>query len=123
MNIATIGEIRRDLENNYKIPSWLSYNQAVKIKKANQLTAGVCGICGRYEERLVPVELGLCKRCVEKRLLERLPIRFRIAKNYLHPRECDVCGRLTPKLYFVNPYICSHCISKFSKQFSNTFKY
>jgi len=108
--------IRQKLEEDFiKSNSQDRVTRAVAegIKGNNPLPKGRCNVCGREEDKIVPVVMKACITCVNKFMARGggLKVVNKITCEYF----CDYCGVKTFNVFEINPFLCNACTGRLGK--------
>lgn len=96
-------------KSKYRVTRALAEN----VKANNPLPEGRCNLCGRIEERLIPVTMKICISCCNKFIQRGGGLRI-IRKNN-EEYFCDNCMARSFINFYVNPVICQICANKIGK--------
>ncbi len=89
-------------------------DQARQIRRIKPLPKGACQFCLRIADRLVPVQIKVCKRCAEK--FSRSGGNIKFQKKEFILSYCEHCLGKTFVLYMINPFVCIKCTSKIGRR-------
>jgi len=108
---------KREVDEGQEIPSKakdrVHTSMARSIRQVNPLQAGSCQLCMNYTEKLMPVNLRICKRCLEKFITKvgsQRVLRIQPGTYY-----CDTCGERVFKTATINPDVCYKCMQRIGK--------
>lgn len=120
--VVTKGEIKRWLKREFKpedddaiVKDFILDKMAVSIKRSRPLPKGRCQSCGGYYERLVPVQMKICKKCALKFFNNAGFLRV-VQGPIFEEWYCDNCLGKCWMPMVVNPYICGSCSKKIGRR-------
>jgi hypothetical protein len=87
---------------------------ARSIKHTAPLPKGTCHLCGKDEDRLVPLIMKVCPACALKFMKKGGPMR--IFRKEIVEYACDYCMGKTFVVYTLNPNICEKCSNLIGKR-------
>ncbi len=84
------------------------YKQVARsIRKVNPLEKGNCQLCSYYAEKLVPTQMSVCRKCVEK--FRKRGYNLVIKSREFIINYCDNCLTRSFSHFKINPEICLKC--------------
>lgn len=82
-----------------------------KYKQRYQM-AGTCQWCGSTYERVLPITIWVCSKCLKRFILLGAPVHQKKPKKAF---TCDWClgyHNLVRWSYYINPNVCERCLMK-----------
>ena len=86
---------------------------AKQIRQIKPLPIGPCNLCGIYTERLVPINIKICEKCIGK--IKRHGGKID-AKREVGRYTCDLCFKEEVISFKINPFVCVKCTTKQGKK-------
>lgn len=88
-------------------------DMAKQIRQIKPLPIGPCNLCGIYTERLVPINIKICGKCIGKIKRHGGEID---AKREVGRYTCDLCFNEEVISFKINPFVCVKCTTKQGKR-------
>ena len=86
---------------------------ATEVKKNKPLPQGRCNICGKEDDRLIPVPMSICPTCANKFI--KRGGELRIIKKESKDCFCENCLVRTFTIFQVNPKVCIGCAMRIGR--------
>ncbi len=85
---------------------------ARSIRRNPPLPKGACQLCVIESDKLVPIQLKICKPCAIR--IFRKSDKIKLIKTDFIEYYCDNCLGKTFFTYLINPWVCGKCMNKIS---------
>jgi len=128
MSRPSVSEIVRELKKIRQEDDSLPNKQSIletiarEVRKSNPIPGGRCGNCARQEERIAPITMRVCRRCIDKAERRGGWVR-RLQVDKMARILCDWCLKRVFNPIVIWTRLCPYCIRKMKGKYKGFQKY
>src|SRR3990167_574639 len=91
-----------------------SVARSIRTLQKSPITKGACQLCAHTDERLLPINIKICRGCFQTFLNKAGT--FPVIKSEMIDYYCDWCFGRTFRIFLVNPDICRKCMFRLGEK-------